>query len=208
MGVILLGLLLSLPIFSGFNLKRDRISTHKNTNTVACSATNDEIIDVVFGEELISAQEAPSNLPRVTWTAAAKGSVAVKENKRSVEEYMGLPASQYSVLSADQIERLSDTEFKCVLPTMNFFGTKICPILYVDVNVYPEQSKAEIVVSRAETTGSDIADKVNGTFTISAINVVSAGVDNKNRKTLNSDTTLKIDVVVPSSKLPVRVIQR
>ena len=54
-----------------------------------------------------------------------------------------------SVLSAQQITRLSDSEFKCELPTMNFFGTKIQPILYVDVNVYPEFNRSEIVVRRA-----------------------------------------------------------
>ena len=80
-----------------------------------------------------------------------------------------------SVLSAQQITRLSDSEFKCELPTMNFFGTKIQPILYVDVNVYPEFNRSEIVVRRAETIGSETALKVNGTFSISAINIVSAG---------------------------------
>jgi hypothetical protein len=59
---------------------------------------------------------------------------------------------------------------------MNFFGTKIQPVLYVDVNVYPEFNRSEIVVRRAETVGSETADKVNGTFSISAINIVSAGM--------------------------------
>lgn len=80
-----------------------------------------------------------------------------------------------SVLTASQITRISDSEFKCTLPTMNFFGTKIQPLLYVDVNVYPEFNRSEIVVRRAETVGSETAEKVNGTFSISAINIVSAG---------------------------------
>ena len=80
-----------------------------------------------------------------------------------------------SVLSAQQITRLSDSEFKCELPTMNFFGTKIQPVLFVDVNVFPEFNRSEIVVRRAETVGSETAVKVNGTFSISAINIVSAG---------------------------------
>lgn len=58
---------------------------------------------------------------------------------------------------------------------MNFFGTKIQPLLYVDVNVFPEFNRSEIVVRRAETVGSETAEKVNGTFSISAINIVSAG---------------------------------
>lgn len=58
---------------------------------------------------------------------------------------------------------------------MNFFGMKIQPVLYVDVNVYPELNRSEIVVLRAETIGSETAERVNGTFSLSAINVVSAG---------------------------------
>jgi hypothetical protein len=80
-----------------------------------------------------------------------------------------------SVLTAEQITRLSATEFRCTLPIMNFFGTKIQPILYVDVNVYPEFNRSEIVVLRAETVGSEVAERANGTFSINAITVVSAG---------------------------------
>jgi hypothetical protein len=96
---------------------------------------------------------------RLTWRAAAKGSVRVKEESRTAEEYMRLPASEYSVLSASQITRLTESEFRFDMPTMNFFGTKIQPILYVDVNVIPEQNKSEIIVRRAETIGSETALK-------------------------------------------------
>ena len=58
---------------------------------------------------------------------------------------------------------------------MNFFGTKIQPILYVDVTVYPEYNRSEITVLRAETVGSETALRVNGTFNINAKNIVSAG---------------------------------
>ena len=145
---------------------------------------------------------------RVKWTASAKGSVRVKEQSRTVEEYLALPASQYSVLSAEQITRLSDTEFKCTLGTMNFFGTKITPVLFVDVDVYPNDAKSIISVTRAETVGSEIAEKINGTFSISAINTVTAGRDEKNRSILSSETNLLIDVVTPpGSKLPYRVVE-
>ena len=40
---------------------------------------------------------------QIVWTARAKGSVRVSEEKRTVEAYMALPASQYSILSAEQI---------------------------------------------------------------------------------------------------------
>lgn len=145
------------------------------------------------------------NERKVRWEAATSATVRVKEIKRSVEDYMALPASQYSVLTANQIERLSDTEFKCTIGTLNFFGTKITPVLYVTVNVMPEAAKSEIIVTRAETIGSEIAEIVNGTFSISAVNIVSAGKDDQGRKTLSSDTKLKIDAVVPKSKMTVPI---
>ena len=112
-----------------------------------------------------------------------------------------------SVLAANQVTRLSDTEFRFDLGGLNFFGTIIRPILYVDVNVMPEFNRSEIIVKRAETIGSETALKVNGSFSILAINLVSAGIDNKDRKTLNSETSLVIDVTVPPSSFPLKVIQ-
>jgi hypothetical protein len=145
--------------------------------------------------------------PRIKWKAAVKSQAKVKESKRTAEEYMALPASEYSVLSGDQIERLSDSQFKATLSRLNFFGSAFIPVLYVDVDVYPEESRAEITVNKAETLGSEMAEKVNGTFNIAATNKVSCGVDKKGRKVLISDTTLIIDVVVPEgSKVPLRLV--
>ena len=145
---------------------------------------------------------------RITWSANVKSTVRVKEINRSAQDYMALPASQYSVLSADQIERIGDAQFKAVLGKMNFFGTVFIPTLYVDVNVLPEEHRAEIIVQRAETTGSALAEEISGTFTISALNNVSAGKDDKGRSTLTSDTSLVIDVLVPEgAKVPLRLIK-
>jgi hypothetical protein len=145
----------------------------------------------------------------LTWRAEKKSTVVVKEINRPVEAYMALPASQYSVLTSDSISRIDDTNFKANMPSMNFFGTVIRPVLYVDVTVYPEDAKSIIAVKRAETVGSPVAESINGTFNIKAINAVSAGIDGKNRKTLTSDTKLVIDVLIPeSSKIPTGVLQK
>ena len=91
---------------------------------------------------------------------------------------------------------------------MNFFGEKITPVLYVDVTIYPDEARSEILVNRAETVGSETADKVNGTFSIRAMNEVTTGLDYKGRKILSSNTSLKIDVMVPKeSKVPKRLLQ-
>ena len=39
---------------------------------------------------------------RITWRAGVRSQARVKEMGRSSEEYMALPASQYSVLSANR----------------------------------------------------------------------------------------------------------
>jgi hypothetical protein len=95
------------------------------------------------------------------------------------------------------------------MPTLNFFGTKISPILYVDVSVFPDDAKSVIAVKRAEIVGSEVAETINGAFSIEAINIVTAGVDEKSRKTLTSDTKLVIDILVPeSSNIPTIVLQK
>lgn len=193
-------------LYPAFRLRQPGLSSvTADRETLPMKVGGDESESMIKEEEEAKSRGGGTE---IMWTAEVSSSCRVKESKRTVEQYMALPASQYSVLSSDQIVRLSDDQFRCDLPAMNFFGTLIQPILYVDVKVFPDDAKAEIIVSRAETVGSDIARKVNGTFSISAINTVTAGVDNKGRKTLNSSTKLKIDVAVPpESKLPKRILQ-
>ena len=47
------------------------------------------------------------------------------------------------------------------------------------MEVFPEEARAEILVKRAETVGSDIALQVGSSFDIFANNSVSAGTDDK-----------------------------
>ncbi len=146
--------------------------------------------------------------PRVIWEAATSSSVRVKEIRRTTEQYMALPASQYSVLSAKQITRLSDTEFKANLGTLNFFGTKLSPILYVIVNVIPELAKSEIIVNRAEIEGGEAAKLINGSFSISAINTVTTTMNARGDKLLSSDTNIRIEAYIPPTKIPLGVIRK
>ena len=163
-----------------------------------------DVVETVSEDKTLAYSD---NDRRIQWKAAVRAQATVKETKRSSEEYMALPASEYSVLSADQIERLSDTEFKATLGRLNFFGKDFIPVLYVDVEVFDKEARAEIRVSRAETTGSDMAEKISGKFDILAVNKVSTGLDKKGRKVLVSDTTLSIDVIVPpESRIPLRII--
>lgn len=202
---ILVVILINISISLSYIIKSSII--RKPQSSLLKSTQIDDNTQIITDKEDDSNINIENPIP-ITWTASVKSSAKVKEKKRTTEEYMALPASEYSVLTADQIVRLSDSEFKCVLPTMNFFGEKITPVLYVDVIVYPDEARSEILVSKAETTGSETAEKVNGTFSIRAMNKVSTGVDYKNRKVLTSDTNLKIDVLIPKdSKVPRRLLQ-
>ena len=51
---------------------------------------------------------------------------------------MALPASQYSVLDAQKIERLDDSTFRCHVGRIGFFKFAVEPVLTVSVIVEPE----------------------------------------------------------------------
>lgn len=53
------------------------------------------------------------------------------------DEYMSLPASQYSVLDAERIERIDDCTFRCYVYRFKFFAFEVCPVLVVRVEVQP-----------------------------------------------------------------------
>ena len=52
-------------------------------------------------------------------------------------EYMSLPASQYSVLDAERIERVDDNTFRCYVYRFKFFAFEVCPVLLVKVEEQP-----------------------------------------------------------------------
>lgn len=55
----------------------------------------------------------------------------------NVVEYMSLPASQYSVLDAQRIERIDDNTFRCYVYKFKFFAFEVCPVLLVKVEEQP-----------------------------------------------------------------------
>lgn len=52
-------------------------------------------------------------------------------------EYMSLPASQYSVLDAERIERVDENTFRCYVYRFKFFAFEVCPVLLVKVEEQP-----------------------------------------------------------------------
>ena len=86
------------------------------------SSSNSEVDNVTSlapRPALLDSDETPLNdrastkRPReVEWTAYKKSTIVVREKARSVEAYMALPSTEYSVLASDSIERLDERNFK------------------------------------------------------------------------------------------------
>lgn len=96
---------------------------------------------------------------------------SVNEGSRPLEEYMTLPASQYSVLDAKRIERLDDPDtFKCYVGGIHFLSFRVEPVITVSVTV---GDKGPIVkLLSTELTGSKTALEANEKFTATMVNAV------------------------------------
>lgn len=61
----------------------------------------------------------------------------MRDGLLATAEYMSLPASQYSVLDAERIERIDDKTFRCYVYRLKFFSFEVCPVLVVRVDEEP-----------------------------------------------------------------------
>ncbi|XP_021766452.1 uncharacterized protein LOC110730926 isoform X2 [Chenopodium quinoa] len=75
--------------------------------------------------------------PKARIIARRKETVPVHQLQRPLLEYMSLPASQYSVLDAERIERVDDSTFRCYVYRFKFFSFEVCPVLLVRVEEEP-----------------------------------------------------------------------
>jgi len=146
---------------------------------------------------------------RVEWKAQCSGTKQVVEGPRSLDAYLALPPSEYSVLDANLIERLNENEFRCEIDPLNFFGNKVIPVLYVRVDVSQDKPMSTISVTKCEIKGSEAALKANGAFTVEADNVVSYEKVSTLVRKMRSDVSLRITAVLPENlPLPVRLVNR
>ena len=74
------------------------------------------------------------------FSATKVGVVEVNEVEggRSLREYMSLPASQYSTLDGERVERVGDDTFVCTLGAFDFLGFRLQPVLTARVDVRPD----------------------------------------------------------------------
>ena len=75
-----------------------------------------------------------------SFSSVKVGSIEVDEvnGGRSLREYMSLPASQYSTLDGEKVERIGDDTFVCTLGSFDFLGFKLQPVLTARVDVRPD----------------------------------------------------------------------
>ena len=75
-----------------------------------------------------------------SFSSVKVGSIEVDEvnGGRSLREYMSLPASQYSTLDGEKVERVGDDTFVCTLGSFDFLGFKLQPVLTARVDVRPD----------------------------------------------------------------------
>ncbi|KAH0434351.1 hypothetical protein IEQ34_026846 [Dendrobium chrysotoxum] len=74
---------------------------------------------------------------KARFVARRSESSKVQQLQRPLADYMALPASQYSVLDAQRIERVDENTFRCYVYRIKFFTFEVCPVLVVRVEEEP-----------------------------------------------------------------------
>ncbi|CAA2969198.1 uncharacterized protein LOC111373588 [Olea europaea subsp. europaea] len=124
-------------------------------------------------------------------------------------EYMSLPASQYSVLDAERIERVDDNTFKCYVYRFKFFAFEVCPVLLVRVDEQPNGCCIKLLSCKLE--GSPIVVAQNDKFDASMENKISCDSKQSDSKVqrLTSDAVIEVNIEIPFAfrAIPAQVIE-
>ncbi|CAH1438080.1 unnamed protein product [Lactuca virosa] len=110
----------------------------------------------------LSVSADSSSAPKARFVARRTESVSVRPLERPLLEYMSLPASQYSVLDAQRIERIDDKTFRCYVYKFKFFAFEVCPVLLVRVEEQPNGCSINLLSCKLE--GSPIVVAQNNKF--------------------------------------------
>lgn len=151
-----------------------------------------------------------SSLPHsARFLARASQSLLIQESQRPLAEYMRLPASQYSVLDAERIERIDDNTFRCYVYRLKFFNFEVCPVLLVRVDEQPDGCCIRLLSCTLE--GSPLVVAQNKKFSASMVNKVSWTYSNQSSMSprLNSDTTIEVVIEIPAAfrVIPAQMIE-
>ena len=114
---------------------------------------------------------APLKNHRVAVLSASKSAVCpIVELERPIATYMTLPASQYSVLDAQRIERIDADTFRCYVGGVNFLSFRVEPVLTLSVIVGERGPMVRLLETTLE--GSKAAVEANSKFTATMTNEV------------------------------------
>ncbi|KAK6790376.1 hypothetical protein RDI58_014176 [Solanum bulbocastanum] len=154
-------------------------------------------------------QITADSAPKARFISRRKESLSVKQLQRPLMEYMSLPASQYSVLDAERIERVDDSTFRCYVYRFKFFAFEVCPVLLVRVEEQPDGCCIKLLSCKLE--GSPIVVAQNDKFDASMVNKIS--YDSKQRDSalqqLTSDAVIEVNIEIPFAlrAIPVQAIE-
>ncbi|KAL9232523.1 hypothetical protein vseg_007628 [Gypsophila vaccaria] len=152
--------------------------------------------------------------PKARFVARRQETVEVKQQQqRPLLEYMKLPASQYSVLDAERIERVDDNTFRCFVYRFSFFSFEVCPVLLLRVSPHPLGTSIHLLSCHLE--GSPFVVAQNHKFQASMVNHISchSGSDSDSDsgpiQHLSSDALIQvtIDIPFPFRAFPVHAIE-
>ncbi|XAR72159.1 hypothetical protein NMG60_11018701 [Bertholletia excelsa] len=143
--------------------------------------------------------------PKARFIARRRQSVPVRQLGRPLTEYMSLPASQYSVLDAERIERVDDNTFRCYVYRFKFFAFEVCPVLLVRVEEHPNGCCIKLLSCKLE--GSPIVVAQNDKFDASMVNRISCDRTRSNSSVaeLTSDTVIEVSIEIPFAFRPIPV---
>ncbi|XP_038883978.1 uncharacterized protein SYNPCC7002_A1590 isoform X1 [Benincasa hispida] len=147
--------------------------------------------------------------PKARFIARRSESVTVRQLARPLNEYMSLPASQYSVLDAERIERVDDNTFRCYVYRFKFFAFEVCPVLIVRVEVQPNGCCIKLLSCKLE--GSPIVVAQNDKFDAYMVNQISYDVNRGNSplQKLTSETVIEVNIEIPFAfrAIPIQAIE-
>eukprot|EP00210_Caulerpa_lentillifera_P005455 g5216.t1 len=111
-------------------------------------------------------------------------------------EYMTLPVSQYSVLDAEKVERISEDHFRVRTGALKFLGTTLTPVMTLSVK--PHETGCEVTLLQCLLEGSNLAKDANSNFACQMRNYVSYGRDPEtNELQITGDCKMKVAAIVP-----------
>nr|AFK45801.1 unknown [Medicago truncatula] len=143
------------------------------------------------------ASATPPSTHKARFVARRKESVSVQQLQRPLIEYMRLPASQYSVLDAERIERVSEDTFRCYVYTIKFFTFEVCPVLLVKVEQQPNGCCIKLLSCKLQ--GSPMVAAQNDKFDAIMVNRISCESDSDKSlvQQLTSDTIIEVSIEIP-----------